>query len=643
MDNDQAVQAYVAKQIEHTEKERSLEAAQSQQLQAAVAPTTLQKLGLALVSLRIVHVRTGLGGRMALTLEAPIAGEPLQPTVLRGGDIVRVEAPGGSGKAKGAGEDNEAAMSGVVVSVRGNRLVVSLGSGDEEVPGAWRERCTVRKLANDTTYRRILHALRDLSQSPPPLLGVLLGHAPRQTAADPVAFPPDSPLNESQRKAVRLAVQSRDVALVHGPPGTGKTQTVVEIVRQLHGRGSRVLVCAPSNTAVDNLVERLARLRPSIPLVRLGHAARILPAAAAYSLDAQASASDDGALLRDVRAELDAALGRVAAVRGSGARRRAHEEIRQLRREFRRREALVVERTVGSARVVLCTLGGAAARELRSQSFGVCIVDEATQATEAECWVAAARAPRLVLAGDHHQLPPTTRLPPGEAPATMFGRVLGLPGAACMLETQYRMHRAVAHVSATLLYGGRLVPHAAVADHLLRDLPGVAATDDTCAPLVLLDTLGAGMLETADPATLVLADAESKSNSGEAALVQAHVARLLAAGVAPGAIAVISPYTAQVRALKALMRAQHPEIEVGSVDGFQGREKDAVVLSLVRCNDAHDAGFLKDYRRINVAVTRARRHLCVVGDSETLGNASPFLSALFAHLEECADIRYVDQ
>ncbi|KAJ1899158.1 hypothetical protein LPJ66_002287 [Kickxella alabastrina] len=174
MDNDQAVQAYVAKQTEHTEKERALEAAQSRQLQATVASTALQKLGLALVSLRSVHVRTGLGGRMALALEAPIAGEPLQATVLRGGDIVRVEAPGGCGKANGAGEDKEAALRGAVVSVRGNRLVASPGSGDEEVPRAWRGRCTVRKLANDTTYRRTLHALREVSQSPPPLLGVRL-------------------------------------------------------------------------------------------------------------------------------------------------------------------------------------------------------------------------------------------------------------------------------------------------------------------------------------------------------------------------------------------------------------------------------------------------------------------------------------
>ncbi|KAJ2371738.1 hypothetical protein IW150_004454 [Coemansia sp. RSA 2607] len=639
---ERVIEDFVEEQTKSVEKERAYEAEQTQILVGKISATQLQKLGLALVALRITAVRSGSGGRTVVTLEAPVAGEALQATALRGGDIVGIEAAGGGKRT----EDDKKSqrLEGVLMSITQNKATVALGP-DDEIPDAWRERCTLRRLATDITYRRILRALTDLQRPPsgqsrPYLHSVLFGDlSPRQHTVS-VDFLDDS-LNESQKEAVRLCVGAEDLALVHGPPGTGKTHTVVEIVRQLCALGKRILVCAPSNVAVDNLTERLGRAR-DVSLVRLGHAARVLPAAAAFGLDTVVRASDGGQIVRDIRADIDRALAKVR--KATWAERRAlYAEIRELRKELRVREALAVQRTMDSSRVVLATLSGAGGRELASRRFDVVVVDEATQASEAECWIAALKAPKLILAGDHHQLPPTAKLPDTEVD-TMFDRVRNkIPDACRMLTTQYRMHREIAQVSSDQLYDGRLVPDASVAEHLLYHLPHVEETEDTACALVLLDTMGAAMFETDEADALPMADADSKCNRGEADLAARHVRALVAAGVLAGEIAVISPYNAQVRLLKVLLREEFPEMEIGSVDGFQGREKEAVVLSLVRSNESKDVGFLKDYRRINVAVTRARRHVCVVADSETVSQGSKFLSALFAHLEDTADIRYADQ
>ncbi|KAJ2808450.1 hypothetical protein H4R21_000039 [Coemansia helicoidea] len=633
---DSEIAAFVERQSALVEKERSFEVEESQALVRRLPATQLQRLGLALTGVRVTGVRAGLGGKQLVTVEAAVAGDKLPATLLRTGDIVSVG-------------DKDRESSGVVWQATEAKLVVAL-AGDDDAPGD--QRCTVRKLANDTTYKRILGALRDLAQAKtrPRLHAVLFGaEQPRfgggsDGAGDSL---PDESLNESQRAAVRRAVAAQDVALIHGPPGTGKTHTVVAVIRRLAAAGKRVLVCGPSNVAVDNIVERLARHR--VRMVRLGHPARFLAAGAAHSLDSVAQASAQGALVRDVRRDIDAALAQVRRCRSGAERRALYAQIKDLRRECRAREARVIDEAIGAAQVVLATLSAAGGRDLARSAapFDAVVIDEATQAVEGECWIAAARAPALILAGDHHQLPPTLRSPAASQAlaATMFERVRARFGdaACCMLATQYRMHADIMAVSAQRLYGGRLAADPSVAAHLLSEIAGVEATDDTAAALVLIDTAGTGMAETteaADDERLALADVDSKCNRGEADLAARHVAALVAAGLPAEDIAVISPYNAQVRLLRTLLRDALPALEIGSVDGFQGREKEAVVLSLVRSNPACEIGFLADYRRINVAVTRARRHLCVVADSQTVARRDPFLRALFAHLEAAADLRY---
>jgi hypothetical protein len=445
-----------------------------------------------------------------------------------------------------------------------------------------------------------------------------------------VAWTPlDGALDGPQRAAVTIALRSRDVALLHGPPGTGKTRVLVEVVRQMLARGDRVLIAAASNAAVDHLAGQL--VAHGVPLVRLGHPARVDPSLEDVTLDAHL-ARDGGTAL--ARGWLDLARGLRRRADGRGGRggdrqaiRAMREEARTLERDARRQLSVVQGAVIDRARVVAATCAGADATSLGDTVFDAVVIDEATQAPDPIALVALARGARVVMAGDPHQLPPTV-LDAEAARAglgvTFFER-LAASGAALvpMLVTQHRMHRDIMAFPSDSKYGGALVAAAEVAEHRLEDR---GAQPDPLRPgaLVFVDTAGTGW---GDQRT---GDDPSTCNPQAAARVAAEVRRLASRGVAPGDIAVITPYVAQVRLLRAtLTDLCAGGLEVDSVDGFQGREKEAVVLDLVRSNDDGDIGFLADTRRMNVALTRARRFLLVVGDSATLAG-HPYYAAFLA-------------
>jgi ATP-dependent RNA/DNA helicase IGHMBP2 len=443
----------------------------------------------------------------------------------------------------------------------------------------------------------------------------------------------DAALDDVQRRCVDLALRD-DVALVHGPPGTGKTRTLVEIIRQLAGRGLRVLATAASNTAVDNLGERLARA--GLEPVRIGHPARVAEALEHATLDARVEVDGAAALAREWR-------DRARELRRRGRRdREAMAEARSLDRDARRELANAEVAILGRSRVVLATCTGADHPALEGLAFDVAVIDEATQAVDPLALIPALRAPRLVLAGDPHQLPPTV-IDVGAARAglasTFFERLAARgddgPGAATMLVRQHRMHEMIMRFPSETTYGGRLIAAPEVAHHVLEDL-GVAADPLRPTPVVLVDTAGKdwtdrrgglepGDEEDADPSTW---------NPGHAERVAAEVRRLLSRGLAATDIAVIAAYDAQVRRLRALLAAERAAgLEVATVDAFQGREKEAVVVDLVRSNERGDIGFLADVRRMNVALTRARRFLLVLGDSATLGD-HPYYAAFIAAMDD---------
>ena len=489
-------------------------------------------------------------------------------------------------------------------------------------------------------------------------------------------------LNESQKSAIKFALVSPEIALIHGPPGTGKTHTLIELIiqmlrperRQPHGKPTKLLVCGPSNISVDNIVERLAPHK--VPMVRLGHPARLLPSVLNHSLDILTKTSDAAALVQDIRNELDAKQASISKTRSGRERKAIYQDMRELRREFRDRERRCVDELVQNSSVVLATLHGAGGYQLKNSDFDVVIIDEASQALEAQCWIPLLSAKKAVLAGDHLQLPPTIKSltsKPGEArksrsdgqsdisksridvqsatlETTLFDRLLKLHGPSIkrMLTTQYRMHEAIMAFPSEALYDSELRAADSVRTRLLKDLDyGIEETEDTSVPLVFFDTQGGDFPEKAEDEDMgsrkkKSLTAESKSNENEAGVVRKHVRALTGAGVKAEHIAVITPYNAQLSMLSTMLKEAYAGIELGSVDGFQGREKEAVILSLVRSNNEHEVGFLGERRRLNVAMARPRRHLCIVGDSETISKGSKFLKSWMQHLEECADLRYPD-
>ncbi|KAJ3372923.1 hypothetical protein GGF31_001460 [Allomyces arbusculus] len=633
--------------LDAVEEERIEEVRETEQLLKASTPAQIQKAGLGLINLKVGAVRTGLGGKCLVDLEPATPGlDQLPPHKLRPGDIVALDAYVASDKTKMVADSSNGskpATSGVVYRVADGKVTIVL---DDAVPDEMVEKCRITRLANEITYNRLKDTLRDLEKviekNPERHIQVLMNQAPASFSKPPARlklFNPD--LNPSQVDAIKLCLSAQDVALIHGPPGTGKTQTVVELIRQLTDRGERVLVCGPSNISVDNIVERLAKLK--LPMLRLGHPARVLPSVLAHSLDVRVRTCDEGQLVTDIIKEMDTKLASVTKTRNRQERRAIYQDVRELRKEMRLREKKVVQNLINGAKVILTTLNGAGSNKLRGQVFDTVIIDECAQALEPECWIALLKGKKAVLAGDHLQLPPTVKSKRTNHPLhrTLFERAHKLlgPSAVRLLTVQYRMNKLIMAYPSTALYDGKLEAHASVRDHVLPDLSHVESTEDTQHVAVLYDTAGADMQESAgDTATSVL-NADSKCNEGEADLVAAYVRRLYAAGLAADEIAVITPYNAQVGLLKDRLHSEFPALEIGSVDGMQGREKEAVVLSLVRSNDQHEIGFLGDERRLNVAMTRARRHLCVVCDSDTV-SMSPFCKGLVEYLSEHGELRY---
>jgi ATP-dependent RNA/DNA helicase IGHMBP2 len=498
------------------------------------------------------------------------------------------------------------------------------------------------------------------------------------------------------------------------PPGTGKTTTVVALIREAVARGQRILVSAPSNVAVDNVLASLVasnvedardksnkrgkRGDATIRVVRLGHPARIQPSIVPYSLEALIHNADGADIIADVRQELQGHIQVISDTRARRAndKRIAYQEIKTLRRELRQREENIVNQLLGSAQVVLATCVGAASRLLRrtmkgiaphgiesiepSAAFDLVIIDEAAQALEAACWIPMLLGKRTILAGDHCQLPPTVQstdpqvsrglsytlfertmelyndqkigadnVPKGTAADTVIGSeyvllsgcVPQLGKVSRMLQIQYRMHHLISDWASKALYHGRLLTHESVRDRTLSMLVGKhdASNDlDPCGisntAFLLVDTAGCTLHECVNPAG-------SRFNPGECAIVANHVRALLKLGVEASQIAVISPYNGQVELMRSTLLHEAPQLEIRSVDGFQGGEREAVIISLVRSSDRRDRrgiGFLRDDRRLNVAVTRAKRHCCIVCDSDTV-RQSMFIKDLITWIETNGDVR----
>lgn len=583
-----------------------------------------EKQGTALTSLVIRDENPALGGRVIVTLAKRNQSLRLPWNHLSVGSPVLLTEEGVS---------DQRGWRGVVCGRSSQAIEIALAQSPEtesERPtyrvvlssdeiGRQRQRAALE--AAKTAERGRLAQLRDI---------FLVVQPPRFAEAESIAQL-DTNLNASQLEAVGFALAAKDAAIIHGPPGTGKTTTVVELIRQAVLRGERVLACAPSNLAVDNLLQKL--IAAGERAIRLGHPARVLPELQEHTLDLIVDAHADVALARKLIREANILRDRAARYTRAkplpGARQEMRREARELMDDARRIEDQLVEHLLDSTPVLCSTLTGLDSKVIGDRSFDLVVIDEASQTTEPACWIPILRAGRVILAGDHCQLPPTIL----SAAAAKQGLSLSLmerlvqklgSGISHRLSIQYRMHSAIMGFSSDEFYDSSLIADSSVAEHLLNTLPGVTSTPLTMTPLEFIDTAGASYDEEVEP------DGESRFNSSEAELVVRRVQLLLDAGLEAPGIAVIAPYAAQVRLLRERLPIEN--LEIDTVDGFQGREKEAVIISLVRSNTQGEIGFLADTRRMNVALTRARRKLIVIGDSATIGGHE-FYARMLSYFE----------
>lgn len=458
------------------------------------------------------------------------------------------------------------------------------------------------------------------------LRAVMLGKMePRfSTSSHPLEIPS---LNTSQNEAVNRALGAQDIAFIHGPPGTGKTTTLVQIVKQLCKTEATVLVTAPSNTAVDLLTERIAET--GLQVLRIGNISRVDESIIRHTLEMQISDHPDSKNIKKVKIEA-AELRRKARRFKRKFGREEHQERRNMYREAaelaawaNQLEDRLIQQLIDGAQVICATLVGAAHPVLEKRKFRTAIIDEAAQALEPAAWIPITRASKVIMAGDPYQLPPTVKSMEAQRKGfnvSMIEKGIQRMNAATLLRTQYRMNEVIMGFSNQYFYENQLKAGAAVGQWTL-DI-------EQNAPLTFIDTAGCGFEEKIKEAYL------SRYNPDEFKILCEHLYQLVEAFQEQErpTIGIISPYREQVEFMKQTISEDailsELPLSINTIDGFQGQERDVIYISLVRSNGKGEIGFLKDYRRMNVAMTRAKKKLVIVGDSATIGSDEFYTSFL---------------
>jgi len=519
---------------------------------------------------------------------------------------------------------------------------------------AYQKNIRLDLFANDITFQRMQEALQKAGNMPL-LQNKLITKIDllQDTASTSTLKYNQSTLNKSQQQAIHKSIQQKEVFLIHGPPGTGKTTTLAESILQLTALKKKVLVTAPSNTAVDNLLEKMTNL--GVKCVRIGNPTRMNESLLQHSLDVKLQDSPDyqtansywnkiqilqkeqkeylPATGQNRRGLEDEAILRQAKIK-KPYRGITHAKLRkmakwiELQREINKCFELAnelqqkaIDELLEHAQVVCSTNASAGSDLLKDIKFDVVCVDEATQATEPETLIPLVKGEKWILAGDHKQLPPTVKSDKATAlRISLFERLMHLNDdyISQMLNIQYRMHAMIMKFSNEQFYKHQLSAHPSISQHTLADLAGYSpfnnnpfianAITNPDEPIVFLDYKNG--LETKMEGSF------SYYNPEEINIVQQVADALLSSRLFPDDIGIISPYDQQVSRLKSRMRDY--QIEIKSIDGFQGREKEVIILSLVRSNENGNIGFLRDYRRLNVALTRAKRKLIIIGNRKTL-------------------------
>lgn len=511
-----------------------------------------------------------------------------------------------------------------------DRMVVILPSVDALLALQSKEVVGVQLYFDETSYRLMFEALKQVigakNNRLAELRDIFHGTQPASTFSfHPLRFPW---LNATQEEAVNKVLHAKDVAIVHGPPGTGKTTTLVEAVYETLHRENQVLVCAQSNMAVDWISEKL--VDRGVSVLRIGNPSRVNDKMLSFTYERRFESHPDYPQLWSIRK----AIRELYARSRKGAEREAiRQKINSLKDRATELEIRINESLFSEARVIACTLVGSANRLLTGQKFGTLFIDEAAQALEAACWIPIRKADRVILAGDHCQLPPTVKAP--EALRAGLGHTLmqtivkNKPETVSLLKLQYRMNDEIMRFSSEWFYGGMLQSAPEVKYRSILDF-------DT--PIEWINTEGLDCNEE------FIGENYGRINKSEAELsieqLKGYITKIGRERFLDERIDVgmISPYKAQVQYLRRLVRNDaffkpyRQAITINTVDGFQGQERDVILISLVRANEEGQIGFLNDLRRMNVAITRARMKLIILGDASTLTRHA-FYKKLYTYIE----------
>ncbi|MBC7451709.1 MAG: AAA family ATPase [Cytophagales bacterium] len=545
------------------------------------------------------------------------------PNMFYSGDKVRIF----SNQQHNTKED---VIDGVITASGGNLVTIQLMK-DEAPDWLSDGKIGMDKLFDKHSYETMLETLDRwasddvLSKDSIRLRNVILGEKEAVFNTKEPLTPPSS-LDASQQKAWMKSIQAQDIAIIHGPPGTGKTTTIVEIVKTLVEKGERVLVCASSNAAVDVLTERIAA--KGLPVVRLGNPSKITEQNLQYCLDRQVVNHPQFSLVKELKKRAEEFFRMANKYKRNFDRTEREQrkaiikEAKNIRHQSDDHLHFLQQNVLVKNQVVTCTPVVSMHREIAKEKFDTLIFDEAGQTLEPMCWIPMQKVKKVILAGDHLQLPPTVKSDEAARKGmaiSLLEKLMPVPAISEMLSVQYRMNSMIMNFPSAWFYHSKLQAHESVKDHRLNE----------DAIVEFIDTAGTGYEEELAGAPFGI------RNKQEADLLLTILATY-SEDHHQSSIGVISPYKLQIQYIREQLMEQkiaNKNIQVQTVDGFQGQEKDIIFISLVRSNGKQEIGFLRDLRRMNVAITRARKKLIVIGDSSTL-SSSDFYSKFQEYVEQ---------
>jgi ATP-dependent RNA/DNA helicase IGHMBP2 len=612
-------------------QEKNEDLAQYRSKMAGTSLVERRRQGVCWYPVQLERTQFDTGERLLVKVSRPI--EHKESHLFQSGKLVSLFSNAG------ANVEEDETVSAVVNYVREHEMMITLNSYD--FPDWIHDgKLGIQLLFDENSYREMEKTMHYLIETEEEriksLINILIGGQVAEfNEIDKIQI---ENLNQSQNEALNLVLSAKDLAIVHGPPGTGKTTTLVESILETLKQENQVLVCAPSNAAIDLIVEKLSE--KGINVLRIGHPARVTEQILNTTMDARIAHHSNFKDLKFMRRQVDEyrKMGRKFK-RNFGPNEREQRklllsEASKLKDEADQLAFYISRDILSKAQVIASTLVGANNSVLVGMRYKTVFIDEAAQALEPACWIPITKSDRIIFAGDHQQLPPTIKSQEAAKKGlevTLFEKAIKRNKSDVMLREQYRMNSAIMNFSSRFFYNNLLIANEKVSDWKIFD-------DDLA--LEFIDTAGCGFFEQVDRETL------SSFNPEEADLLLKHLSfylsdlELINKLHEVQNIGIISPYKAQTTLIAETIEINKPfpiemleKIAVNTVDSFQGQERDIIYISLVRSNESGEIGFLSDTRRMNVAMTRARKKLVIIGDSGTIGKHQ-FYSQLLDYVNE---------